>query len=161
MSKPTPICTGSICRSTIGASRGPQRRLRTITAPRRVPTSCGRSFGWRASVPSATTGWCATKAVFSSCSERRHYAPAQARVLVCEWPDGTLEIEYRGQTLPWREIATAPAQEAQRWTEKSVRGRKYVPPPDHPWRQGYEQRQRAALSEPTPTVVRVAASASP
>ena len=91
----------------------------------------------------------------------RHYAPAQARVMVCEWPDGTLEIEYRGQTLPWREIATAPAQEAQRWTEKSVRGRKYVPPPDHPWRQGYEQRQRAALSEPTPTVVRVAASASP
>src|SRR5438445_13320370 len=84
----------------------------------------------------------------------RHYAPAQARVLVCEWPDERWRSNIAGS-------ATAPAQEAQRWTEKSVRGRKYVPPPDHPWRQGYEQRQRAALSEPTPTVVRVAASASP
>src|SRR3989441_11145953 len=29
---------------------------------------------------------------------------------------GVPEIEYRGQTLPGREIVTAPAQEAQRWT---------------------------------------------
>jgi len=34
-----------------------------------------------------------------------NYAPARARVLVCGWPDGRLDIEYRGRAVPWREIA--------------------------------------------------------
>jgi transposase len=32
------------------------------------------------------------------------YAPAQGKVEVCEWQDGTVEIEYRGRKLPWKEI---------------------------------------------------------
>ena len=42
----------------------------------------------------------------------RHYAPAQSKVVVCEWEDGTLEIEYRGQKLRWRELATVPVRES-------------------------------------------------
>ena len=37
-------------------------------------------------------------------AQSRHYAPAQGKVVVCEWEDGTMEIEYRGRKLPWKEI---------------------------------------------------------
>jgi len=41
--------------------------------------------------------------------QSRKYAPAQGQVVVCEWQDGTVEIEYRGRKLPWKEIfGTAP-----------------------------------------------------
>ncbi len=36
--------------------------------------------------------------------QSQHYAPAQAKVTVCEWEDGRLAIEYRGRELKWREI---------------------------------------------------------
>ena len=37
--------------------------------------------------------------------QSRKYAPAQGKVVVCEWQDGTIKIEYRGRALRWREIA--------------------------------------------------------
>src|SRR6201997_2185197 len=40
--------------------------------------------------------------------ESRNYAPARAKVVVGEWPEGRVGIEYRGRAVPWREIA-APA----------------------------------------------------
>src|SRR3989449_232386 len=40
--------------------------------------------------------------------ESRHYAPARGKVVVCEWSEGRVEIEYRGHAVPWREIP-APA----------------------------------------------------
>ena len=39
--------------------------------------------------------------------QSRKYAPAQGKVLVCEWQDGGIEIEYRGRQLPWKEISWA------------------------------------------------------
>jgi hypothetical protein len=43
------------------------------------------------------------------------YAPAKGRVVVCQWQDGTIEIEYRGQKQRWWEIArAAPQRHAQR-----------------------------------------------
>jgi hypothetical protein len=72
-----------------------------------------------------------------------HYAPARGRVVVCEWPEGRVAIEYRGHTVPWREI---PAREGPRSAEvKRIRERspvptaqivkrRWVPPADHPWR---------------------------
>src|ERR1039457_6466896 len=33
----------------------------------------------------------------------RRQAPAKAKVVVCEWEDGRLEIRYRGQKLQWEE----------------------------------------------------------
>jgi transposase len=40
-------------------------------------------------------------------AQSRKWAPAQGKVVVCEWQDGTVEIEYRGQKLPWKEILGA------------------------------------------------------
>src|SRR5271157_3571462 len=75
--------------------------------------------------------------------ESRHYAPARSQVMVCEGRDGRVEIEYRGHRVPWREIAApAPpnASEPQRVRERRTAAvpvvkRRWVPPPDHPWRE--------------------------
>lgn len=40
--------------------------------------------------------------------QKRKYAPAQGKVVVCEWQDGRIEIEYRGHWLPWKELSVAP-----------------------------------------------------
>ena len=41
-------------------------------------------------------------------AQSRKYAPAQGKVMVCQWQEGTIEIEYRGRKLPWKEISSAP-----------------------------------------------------
>jgi len=67
-----------------------------------------------------------------------NYAPARARVLVCGWPDGRLDIEYRGRAVPWREIAARtrpPVAERAGVPTPPLAKRKWVPPADHPWRQ--------------------------
>jgi hypothetical protein len=74
----------------------------------------------------------------------RHYAPARGKVVVCEWPEGRVEIEYRGRAVPWREIA-APAKASIRESRQigSVTDspalrlvkRRWVPAAHHPWRQ--------------------------
>jgi len=76
--------------------------------------------------------------------ESRNYAPARGRVVVWEWPDGRVGIEYRGRAVRWREIA-APAKprgsEAKPATRRASEStpprakRKWAPPADHPWRQ--------------------------
>jgi hypothetical protein len=42
--------------------------------------------------------------LFQVQAQSRKYAPAQGKVVVCEWQDGTVEIEYRGRKQPWKEI---------------------------------------------------------
>jgi hypothetical protein len=87
--------------------------------------------------------------------QSRHYAPARGKVIVCEWPDGRVEIEYRGRAVPWREIP-APARPSvpearlasQRPTVPTVpvAKRRWVPPADHPWRQAARREvERKAL----------------
>jgi transposase len=46
--------------------------------------------------------------LFQVQAQSRKYAPAQGKVVVCQWQDGTVEIEYRGRKLPWKEISSAP-----------------------------------------------------
>jgi transposase len=48
--------------------------------------------------------------LFQVQAQSRKYAPAQGKVVVCEWQDGTVEIEYRGRKLPWKEITNTPPQ---------------------------------------------------
>ena len=48
--------------------------------------------------------------LFQVQAQSRKYAPAQGKVVVCEWQDGGIEIEYRGRKLPWKEITSAPPQ---------------------------------------------------
>jgi hypothetical protein len=89
----------------------------------------------------------------------RHYAPAKGHVQVCEGRDGGLAIEYRGRVLAWREIqppvgpSAPPARQAgdSRITPAtaipSLVKRKWVPPPDHPWRQAARRGDREASVE--------------
>jgi Helix-turn-helix domain len=76
--------------------------------------------------------------------QSRNYAPARGKVLVCEWPQGRVEIEYRGCAVPWREILAPvrasrpeakPAVEPTQAPLPAIAKRKWIPPPDHPWRQ--------------------------
>jgi transposase len=90
----------------------------------------------------------------------RHYAPSQAKVMVCEWQGGRIEIEYRGQRLKWNEIQELPMKPAKE-EKRSVRVRKPDPPVDHPWRQGYQRMRPAAGRAGGSAVFLVAASASP
>ena len=70
--------------------------------------------------------------------ESRNYAPAKAKVVVWERPDGQMGIEYRGRAVQWREIA-APlrplAQEKTTPTVAKAAKKKWVPPANHPWRE--------------------------
>ena len=52
--------------------------------------------------------------LFQVQAQSRKYAPAQGQVDVCQWQDGTVEIEYRGRKLPWKEIfSTVPRELAE------------------------------------------------
>ncbi len=106
--------------------------------------------------------------------QSRNYAPARGQVVVCEGPEGRVEIEYRGRAVPWREIP-APARpsvpEARSAIERGTaltpaarRGGKWVPPPDHPWRQAArrEAERRASVGATVATRLSLALpSASP
>jgi transposase len=69
--------------------------------------------------------------------QSRHYAPASGKVQVCEGRPGNIAIEYRGQAVPWQEIQppVRPVGDHRATPVPSQMKRKWVPPPDHPWRQ--------------------------
>jgi transposase len=46
--------------------------------------------------------------LFQLQAQSRTWAPAQGKVVVSQWEDGTIQIEYRGRKLPWKEILQAP-----------------------------------------------------
>ncbi len=77
-----------------------------------------------------------------------HHAPARGKVTVAEARDGTLSIYYRGRSVEWQEIRCLLKKRANptRPPGAAVELRKklYLPAADHPWRQGYLQRQVAA-----------------
>src|ERR1017187_8225177 len=61
--------------------------------------------------------------LFQVQAQSRKYAPAQGKVVVCEWQDGTVEIEYRWRKLPWKEILdTAPRGSAELKSSPLFRG---------------------------------------
>lgn len=94
----------------------------------------------------------------------RHYAPAKAKVTVCEWEDGRLQIRYRGEKVEWEEIAGPPARKVS--TPERTRLVSHcpaTPKASHPWRQGY-QKMRARPAQQgaaQATVVEASACATP
>ena len=86
----------------------------------------------------------------------RHYAPAKAKVVVCEWEDGRLEIRYRDRKIEWKAIDAPPAKPTTTRTgaaEKNSKFRPARPKPDHPWRGKYSEMDhgKAARSVVLPT----------
>lgn len=80
------------------------------------------------------------------------YPPRQAKVTVCEWEDGRVEIRYKGKARPHREIeAPEPRESAELdLVRKPPRPSRWKPPAEHPWK----REGRAAM-------LRTTASASP
>lgn len=63
------------------------------------------------------------------------YPPRQAKVTVCEWENGRIEIRYKGKARPHREIAAPePKPDAER-TNRPPKPSHWKPPKDHPWKQ--------------------------
>ena len=97
-------------------------------------------------------------------AQARHYAPAKAKVTICEWEDRPLQIRYRGTAVAWEEIpAPAPAPVNKPVTAAPRRAKPLPPKADHPWRKGYRQmRPRSKAGVPPPLAIDVAVpSASP
>lgn len=82
------------------------------------------------------------KRLFQVERQSRNYAPAKAKVTVCEWEDGSIEIEYRGRRLKWEEIAERAAPAEKPKAARRAR-RKPEPTAEHPWRQGYQTMRTA------------------
>jgi hypothetical protein len=79
--------------------------------------------------------------------QSQHHAPAKSKVMVCEWEDRTMEIQYRGQKLKWKEIAGCAEARKTEDTEPKARKevvkvakRQWKPGSDHPWRRGFKER---------------------
>ena len=76
-------------------------------------------------------------------TRQSRYAPARAKVVVCEWEDGRREIRYRSQRLDYIEIAERPGTPVA--PAKRIRGRLPAPPrADHPWKRGYRNMRPGA-----------------
>lgn len=81
------------------------------------------------------------------------YPPRQAKVTVCEWEDGRIEVRYKGKARPHREIEAPPPKLSRsiRLVEKPPRRSHWKPGANHPWkRPGPAQTalQRATASAP-------------
>jgi len=92
--------------------------------------------------------------------QNRNWAPARAKVTVCEWQDGRIDIHYGERKLSWTEIAAKSVKPAIQPPAKAPTHRKPEPATDHPWRKSY-QTMGAPRPANEPAVVRVAACARP
>jgi transposase len=63
------------------------------------------------------------------------YPPRQAKVQVCEWEDGRIEIRYKGKARPYREIAAPVPRPVAAKPNRPARMARWSPPANHPWRQ--------------------------
>ncbi len=79
--------------------------------------------------------------------QSHRHAPAKSTVLVCEWEDGAVEIQYRGQKLPWHVVEERPRMPDVVASKRRIRS---SPPaahmPNHPWRRSYQDMQPRAAS---------------
>jgi transposase len=62
------------------------------------------------------------------------YPPRQARVAVCEWEDGRIEIRYQGKARPHREIEAPQAPVVPMRIQKPPKASRWKPPAGHPWK---------------------------
>ena len=86
--------------------------------------------------------------------QSRHWTPARSRVLVRENEAGQIAVQYRDQRVRFRELPMASTALSEgRGTAPSLAlpsptvHRRLPPPPNHPWRQGFQQRTATTFSE--------------
>lgn len=94
--------------------------------------------------------------------QSRCYAPAQSKVTVCEWEDGTREIRYRGRKLAWQEIETRPGKPEPARKRRKTFTPSAAPLPTHPWRRSYQDMQpRPPMAAPSRSLSVASPSAPP
>jgi len=93
--------------------------------------------------------------------QSRHWAPTRAKVTVCEWQDGSIEIHYRAQKLSWTEIQARQAKPVAQPAPRPPKQGKSEPAVDHPWRKSYQTMRAVGRDRPACAVVGGAASATP
>jgi hypothetical protein len=98
--------------------------------------------------------------------QNKRYGPTQAKALICAWEDGAVEVHYRGERIDYDDLVVRPekvavAPDGARRKPAKHGGSK--PVPNHPWREGYEQRMKQQLLDgrPVPRLVGVSTCASP
>jgi hypothetical protein len=76
------------------------------------------------------------------------YPPRQAKVTVCEWEDGRVEIQYKGKARPHREIEAPRRDEPAPipLVNKPPRPSRWKPPADHPWKMPSRAMMRATAA---------------
>jgi transposase len=84
------------------------------------------------------------------------HAPARSTVIVCEWPDGRVAIEYRGRPMQVHEVldrvpVTSPPPLPAPVPPSAPPPRSSVPRPTHPWRKGYGN-MKVPYAPPAPTL---------
>jgi hypothetical protein len=74
--------------------------------------------------------------------QSHRHAPAKSTVVVCEWEDGAVEIQYRGQKLQWHAIEERPRKPdvfASKWRKTPKPPAAHMP--NRPWRRSYQDMQ--------------------
>jgi len=62
------------------------------------------------------------------------YPPRQAKVTVCEWEAGRIEVRYQGKARPHREIAAPEPAEVKIDKKTPPKPSSWKPAANHPWR---------------------------
>ncbi len=79
------------------------------------------------------------------------FPPRQAKVRVCEWEDGRIEIHYQNKARPYREIAAPqPAEQAIRRVAKPPKPSRWKPSASHPWKRPGPAALRQATASASP-----------
>ena len=85
--------------------------------------------------------------LFQVQSKSRKHALAHAKVTVCEWQDGAIELRYRGHKLVWKELAALPPRSAPASSYRPTgRSTSHKPAANHPWRGPALRRVAAAAA---------------
>lgn len=94
--------------------------------------------------------------------QSHRHAPAKSTVVLCEYEDGAVEIQYRGQKLQWHEIEARPRKPE---VAAPKRRKSYTPAaahmPNHPWRRSYQEMQPLRPVAASGSFLVISPSASP
>ncbi len=95
--------------------------------------------------------------------QNRRYGPTQSKALICEWEDGAVEVRYRNEGIEYEDLVLRPsvvrAPKARPHREPAQQ-RRSKPAPNHPWREGHEERRKQLLLDRTQMSALIRASAS-
>src|SRR5215470_10016335 len=95
-----------ICHNTIGDLLRARRSRRIIPGASPVGVSCARSSAWRAHAAFSNDWVVRYEGRWLQLRPAsRRYGPTQSKALVCEYPDGSVEVYYRGERVHFHEIA--------------------------------------------------------